>query len=75
MLIRVLSADQFTQHWVTLNDAEQNWVLHQQKQKAKSQEINGDDEDLGLDEEHAESNTSESEWNKYMWKFDVLVSN
>lgn len=36
-------------------------VLTQQKRKAKSQEINGDDEDLGLDEEHAESNTSESE--------------
>ena len=36
-------------------------VLTQQKQKAKSQEINGDGEDLGLDEEHAESNTSESE--------------
>jgi hypothetical protein len=36
-------------------------VLTQQKRKAKSQEINGDDEDLGLDEEHAESNISESE--------------
>ena len=48
-------------------------VLTHQKQKAKSQEIKGDDEDLGIDEEHAESNISESEWNKYMWKFDVLV--
>jgi len=36
-------------------------VLTQQKRKAKPQEINSDDEDLGLDEEHLESNISESE--------------
>ena len=29
--------------------------------ESKSQEIDGDDEDLGLDEEHAEFSTSESE--------------
>ena len=48
-----------------------NWFLHAnhtkhvingQKRKAKSQEINNDDEDLGLDEEPVESNISESEF-------------
>jgi len=51
-----------------------NWFLHamlfyhtkhvitQQKRKAKSQQINNDNEDLGLDEEPVESNISESEF-------------
>jgi hypothetical protein len=36
-------------------------VLTQQKRKAKSQEINDGDDDLGLDEDPVESNISESE--------------